>query len=346
MKRSFFLLLTLSMLCSGGAMGNSKRNQWEPSHYIWNFGIIARSDKGITANPEQYFASEPQQFNATLYHNLKAGDIVWMKALWVPEFCKQILPLLQAPIVIVVADGDESFPSECGSFNVDSLLNHPNVIHVFAQNCDYAGSSSKISSIPIGMDFHTVAYKGINGGWGEKGSPQEQEAQLNAILSQLQSTHLRKKRAFVDFQTSDTMHGNLQRHLQCGEDRTSIFQQLVPSGVIDHGGRMRRSHLWAKKGEYAFSISPHGNGWDCHRTWEDLILGCIVIVKTSCLDPLYEGLPVVIVKEWSEVTSENMEKWLEQYGDVLNNAAYREKLTLSYWLSQMQELANQYKVKA
>ena len=37
-------------------------------------------------------------------------------------------------------------------------------------------------------------------------------------------------------------------------------------------------------------------------------LGCIAIVKTSVLDPLYEDLPVWIVQDWKEVTRDNMQK--------------------------------------
>ncbi len=338
----FFLIGLLSSIISICAY-DAKREIWQSSHYIWNFGIISACDKGITRNPEAYFANSPS-FDPNVYQDFHAADMVWMKALFVPQFCKQILPDLNTPIVLVIADGDESFPSDCGkNFDVEALLNHPLIIHVFAQNNDYAGSSRKISHIPIGIDFHTIAYKGKQGGWGERGSPQEQEAQLESILSRLQPTHQRKKRAFVDFQLSDSMHGEHQRYLQFGEDRALIFQRLLQTGLIDYGSFMRRSQLWRKKGEYAFSISPHGNGLDCHRTWEDLVLGCIVIVKTSPLDPLYEGLPVVIINDWSEVTSKNMGRWLDQYGDAFTNPSYREKLTHRYWFSKIQAMAQLYK---
>ncbi len=346
MKHELFFSFFICSLALGMPINvhSSQREMWESSHHIWNFGIIAASDKGMLRNPEKYFAMQPPVFNKNNYHNLRAGDIVWMKAFFVPDFCREILPTLTVPIVIVVADGDESFPSECGNnFDVNELLNNPFIVHLFAQNNDYAGPSSKVTSIPIGMDFHTIAYKGKQGGWGECGSPREQEAQLEAILHHLKPTHQRKKRAFVDFQLSDSMHGELQRYLKCGEDRKAIFEQLLKIGLIDHGGFMRRSELWAKKGEYAFSVSPHGNGLDCHRTWEDLILGCIVIVKTSSLDSLYEGLPVVIVKDWSEVTQENMDTWLSLYGDAFTNLSYREKLTHTYWFSKVKEMALPYR---
>lgn len=176
------------------------------------------------------------------------------------------------------------------------------------------------------------------------GSPLEQEFQLKQILQTFAPTHLRKTRAFVDFQLSDSMRGgDHKRYLQFGEDRTTIFHRLLPTGLIDHGSWKKRSELWKIKGQYAFSISPHGNGLDCHRTWEDLTLGCIVIVKTSSLDSLYEGLPVVIVQDWSEVTLENMKKWQQLYQDAFTNPTYREKLTHRYWMEKIQAAALPYK---
>jgi hypothetical protein len=313
----------------------STAHRWESSHYVWNFGLIGQSTKGICKNPYQYF-SQPSRFSPEQYHNLQAGDIVWLKCIFVPQFCKTIVPTLSQPIILLIADGDESFPSECGDPSaITELLNNPYIIHIFAQNNDYGSMHPKLTSIPIGIDLHTVAYKGSVGGWGERGSPAEQESRLAEVLQALRPTHARKKKAFVDFQLSDTMHGELNRYLKCGEDRRSIFEQLVPTGLIEYGSWMKRSALWGKKGEYAFSISPHGNGLDCHRTWEDLILGCIVIVKTSPLDTLYEGLPIVIVNDWSEITEAALDQWLQQYGDAFTNPQYREKLTLSYWLSKI-----------
>jgi hypothetical protein len=335
--------LLLLFVFSFSVAFNPKRETWELSHYVWNFGLICAADKGIIKNPEKYFSQEPH-FNEKLYKDIKPGDIIWVKAKFIADFCEKILPTAQSPFVLLISDGDESFPSECGSnFSVDVLLNHPMVMHIFAQNCDYQGNHSKISLIPIGIDLHTIAYKGVNGGWGEKGSPRQQELQLNAILKQLKPTHLRKKKAFVDFQLSDTMHGELERYKKTGEDRKTIFERLLPTGLIEYSAWMKRSDLWKKKGEYAFSISPHGNGLDCHRTWEDLILGCIVIVKTSCLDPLYDGLPVVIITDWAEITEENLTKWLDAYADAFTNPSYRKKLTLAYWLSAIKNEANRFK---
>ena len=44
---------------------------------------------------------------------------------------------------------------------------------------------------------------------------------------------------------------------------------------------MQRRFVWETTAQFAFVASPPGNGFDCHRTWEALILGCIVIVQNS-----------------------------------------------------------------
>lgn len=342
MKHLFSIFLLLLFPLKSFAIVDTRKDVWEMTESIWDFGLITSCDIH-PCTPLKYFAKEPH-FNLKAYQKIKKGDIVWVQCRFLPQFFTQVLPKIKDPFVLVVADGDESFPSNSGltSEEVEMLVNNENIIHIFAHNNEYL-NSEKVSHIPIGMDFHTVAYKGVNGGWGEKGTPIEQEKYLKGLLKTFKPTDQRKNKAFVDFQISDTMHASFNRYLQFGEDRTSIFNRLLPTGLIDYSERVRRYALWKKKGQYAFSISPHGNGLDCHRTWEDLIFGCIVIVKTSSLDPMYEGLPVVIVKDWSEITRENMDLWLKQYGDAFTNPIYREKLTNNYWMNKIRAKAQPYK---
>jgi hypothetical protein len=98
---------------------------------------------------------------------------------------------------------------------------------------------------------------------------------------------------------------------------------------------VRRLELWREKTRYAFVVSPHGNGLDCHRTWESLVLGNIVIVKRSSLDPLYEGLPVVIVDDWREIQHQNLLRWHAQHSASFAEPAVQERLTNRYWIARM-----------
>ncbi len=89
-----------------------------------------------------------------------------------------------------------------------------------------------------------------------------------------------------------------------------------------------QSGIWKFYSGFALALSTHGNGLDCHRTWELLKLGCIVITKTSSLDPLYEGLPVVIVNSWSECYDrEQLERWISDLASLTDKAYIDEQLS-------------------
>merc|ERR1711988_48097 len=92
---------------------------------------------------------------------------------------------------------------------------------------------------------------------------------------------------------------------------------------------------WLQHHDYAFVASPQGNGLDCHRTWEALILESIPIVRTSSLDPLFAEFPVAIVKDWSEVTDEKLRSWHTELSPMFTDEL-RQKLTVEFWLKKIQ----------
>lgn len=75
-----------------------------------------------------------------------------------------------------------------------------------------------------------------------------------------------------------------------------------------------------------FVISPIGYETDCIRTWEALAFECIPIVEHTYLDSLYEGLPIVIVHDWEEITAPFLLAQLER----LKDCSY-EKSYFPYW---------------
>jgi len=93
-----------------------------------------------------------------------------------------------------------------------------------------------------------------------------------------------------------------------------------------------RKVTWMNQTKYAFVACPHGNGLDCHRQWEALCLGCIPVVKRSSIDSIYEGLPVLIVDSWSDITPELLRSTVENFK---KRKFDYDRLLLSYWMNRI-----------
>ena len=170
--------------------------------------------------------------------------------------------------------------------------------------------------LPIGLDFHTISNGRKWGHW--PATPAAQEAELEALRRAAPPNAERQLRVHADF------HFSKHKQQVWGDDRAAVQRALSGNPDVQFQTRkLPRLELWREKTRYAFVVSPHGNGLDCHRTWESLVLGNIVIVKRSSLDPLYEGLPVVIVDDWREITRDNLRRWHAQYSRRSSDPRFR-----------------------
>lgn len=87
--------------------------------------------------------------------------------------------------------------------------------------------------------------------------------------------------------------------------------------------------VWKRFSEYKFVVSPWGNGPDCFRSWEILVLGSISVIEYFAGAEGYVdgGLSAILVQNTSDFTQKNMDKWLQQYNS--SNEVY--KLKREYW---------------
>jgi hypothetical protein len=68
-------------------------------------------------------------------------------------------------------------------------------------------------------------------------------------------------------------------------------------------------------------------------------VGTIPICRSSALNPLYEQLPVLIVRDWTDVTPRLLRSFLVNY--TIRKPFYRyEKLFADYWVGQVRCIAN------
>ena len=200
------------------------------------------------------------------------------------------------------------------------FIENDNLIHWYSQNCTIV--HPKITKIPIGLDYHTI-FSHNNHEWGNKMSPLKQEEMLKNIISSNKPFYERYIKCYSNFHFS--------MNTLFGYDRKDALNQTPHNLVFYEPNTISREQSWKNQSEYAFVISPHGNGLDCHRTWEALVLGCIPIVKTSDIDSLYYELPVLIVKNWTDITYELLENTILKFKYTYFNY---DKLTLKYYVNK------------
>jgi hypothetical protein len=224
-----------------------------------------------------------------------------------------ILRNLNEPIILVSGDSDDTVNEDVVR-RLKPLIESPKIIKWYSQN--YTSNHPKIFRLPIGLDYHSDLDMQCTL------SPFQHECILKSIVKESVPFSQRPLLCYSNF------HFCAFRH----KDRVDAIVDFPENLVYYERDRLERFSAYKKQSCFAFVISPHGRGLDCHRTWEALILGCIPIVKTSALDSLYEDLPVLIVNQWSDVTKELLSQTVTAFAN--REYAY-EKLTLEYWKQQI-----------
>ena len=97
--------------------------------------------------------------------------------------------------------------------------------------------------------------------------------------------------------------------------------------------QVTQSEYYDQLTQHKFCVSPPGTGIDCHRTWECLYLGVIPIIQSDTyLDPIYERLPVLIVKDWDVLTKKYLQKKYKLINKRIQSGYYdMELLDVNYW---------------
>lgn len=231
------------------------------------------------------------------------------------------LHLLPIPIILITSDGDRSMP-QSHDLNkiVYKLLRSNMIIKWYTQNYDKSIKHPKLSHFPIGFDLHTPQWL-VN----------------NSISEKIKFMVKSRNESPTDKRISNKILSDT--HLSITHpDRIRLYKLLKNNRVIDFiNNKLSFSEITNLYNKYNFALSPRGNGLDCHRTWELLLAGVIVITKTSPLDDMYKkhNLPVVILQHWCELNDNldyKLNKWYNMYIDKTSIDNIFPRMTFDYWL--------------
>ncbi|MEO6609811.1 MAG: hypothetical protein ABIN69_15220 [Aestuariivirga sp.] len=257
---------------------------------LWSKGLPAFCD---VSGPRSYHlaSTESVQDDAFfLRHYADPHGVVWLrlgsgarvgKLCDLDIFVRSILPKLQQPITLLTTDGDCSVPSDINPKTVSAILESHKIIAWYSQNHD-GTVQKKLHPFPIGLDLHTNR---------KFQSPKTLMNKLHEIRKGRQRMDVLPRTIFCDAHLS-----------QSSPERYTIQNALRDANhVIFLERRVSQILIWRHYGAHPFVISPTGWGIDCHRTWEALLLGSIVITRHVPIAPLFEGLAIWQINEWSEL---------------------------------------------
>ncbi len=238
---------------------------------------------------------------------VKRGDAIFVEWVKMERFAKKYLPQIREKFILVTPNCEfGTDTAQPGGYRY--LLESKKIAAWFVQNID-SPPTQHLIPIPIGLT-NTVNAHGQIGVL----DPWVQRAAERPLA-------LRHRWIYLNF----AIGTNRQARLACVEHFANIRNEW-PRSFEDYLSDLSDS---------VFVISPPGNGMDCHRTWEALLMGCYPIVLHSMLDPLYENLPVVVVHNWDAVTEELLH---QKYEEFQASIWRREKLYAEYWFQKVRLL--------
>lgn len=234
---------------------------------------------------------------------VKEGDTIFVRTDMVPEFIANIHPLIPERYILVTHNSDYPIPGPSSS-----LLSDDKLIAWFGQNIEFE-EHSKLHGLPIGIANRYWSHGDIH------------------LVSQAQVAAKSSQRPFMLYMNFLIRTYPIERSL--------VYNTFVNQPFCITKTSLESDVYLYDLTQTKFVLSPRGNGIDCHRTWEALLMGAIPIVISSSLNPLYENLPVLIINEWNEITFERLQ---EEWKRISTTKFDLEKLYAQYWFDQISKV--------
>lgn len=278
-----------------------------------NRSLIAKSN---TPRPASYPYISGDTFRANAQHvfdqissiiptKVNTNDIVFVDIHNIHDFFKIIHPKIQSRYKLISHNGDIAVSTNLVEF-IDEK-----VIHWFGQNVDVV--HPKVSAIPIGLENMHYFNNGIIGN-----------------IKRAQGTLVLKKNKILNgfsIATNPTKRKPVN----------DVLKKIKLCEYLE--ARPNASNYLKILNTYKFVASPPGNGIDCIRTWEAMYLGVVPIVEESILTRYYAeiGLPLLLVKDWSEL-SKFTESYLCDLYEKISPKFANPALYFDYWINKIEEI--------
>lgn len=224
-----------------------------------------------------YTDARSHDFDFRVKHEVE-NNYVFVKTEYLGHFFKYIK--LDFPFVLFTHNSDLPIDE-----NFLNYIENPQVQLWYGQNINI--DHPKVKSIPIGL---------ANPKWAH-GNPNNMDKAINRA-------HWKDKENLV----------------YCNFDiGTNPFERSVclEETGLEMAARVSSEEYLKQTGKSYFTLSPNGNGIDCHKHWESFHLKTIPIVTKSKNIDFYNHLPFLVIDSWKEYR--NLDLSQELYDKIWGN---------------------------
>ncbi len=211
---------------------------------------------------------------------VSAGHLIFVKTDMLGQFYIDKHQYIQKPYILITSNSDAPSPGE--HFK---MLDDPQLVAWYGQNADAV--HAKFHSLPIGFPNRMWKHGNV-------------DALMDAVL-QLISHRERPILLYVNFGTQSNAN---RQGIKDAISRWNLPHEVVIASEASHEQYLkdlRRSR---------FVLSPAGNGVDCHRTWEALLMGAVPIVPSGfALSELQQTSPLLIADNFLALSPDELRSW-------------------------------------
>lgn len=232
------------------------------------------------------------------------GDVVFLSSeieLMKLFFENYLFERIRHPFILVTHNSDASAPTDAFKW----VLDNDRVLAWFASNPDHV--HKKLFPVPIGI---------ANTRWPHGNITNFKKAFFLDRKPFSERTTL----LYVNFKVENNQKAR-SKALKWALNLPNVLQSQTTS----HESYLR------ELGNAKFVVSPPGNGLDCHRTWEAILMGAVPIVLRSPLDSLFTNTPVLIVDDWNYIT-------VEYLRSLHFDPVFSERLFARYWYRRLKNV--------
>ncbi len=269
---------------------------------VW-IGHKAQLDRNLRKSSYPYISPDTFRSFATFIYDescvpldtdkVEVGDTVFVHGDFLDHFFKLVHPAITVPYILITHQSDLTIKPRFKKF-----LGQDKIIAWFARNTGF--NHPKLVVIPVGF---------ANAYW-----PHGKTALVEQVLSE-------------EIERDELIYVNINVSTNINK-RKPVYDYFKGQSFCSITPRKNYVGYLRDLARSKFVVSPLGNGLDCHRTWEAMIMGVIPIVESSTIDAVFEDLPVLIVTDWKQITQEFLEQKYEEFGQ---RTFRKEKLYVQYW---------------